>query len=90
MTVSNVLGPLMVTFDRFLIGSIISIAAVAYYSIPYEVVTKLWLISSALIGVLFPAFSATNSVDRAPSGLSCMKAESNIFLFSCSLSLWFL
>ena len=64
MTVSNVLGPLMVTFDRFLIGSIISIAAVAYYSIPYEVVTKLWLISSALVGVLFPVFSATSVTDR--------------------------
>jgi O-antigen/teichoic acid export membrane protein len=65
MTVSNVLGPLMVTFDRFLIGSIISIAAVAYYSIPYEVVTKLWLISTALVGVLFPVFSATSVADRA-------------------------
>jgi O-antigen/teichoic acid export membrane protein len=64
MTVSNVLGPLMVTFDRFLIGSVISIAAVAYYSIPYEVVTKLWLISTALVGVLFPAFSATSHIDR--------------------------
>jgi O-antigen/teichoic acid export membrane protein len=64
MTVSNVLGPLMVTFDRFLIGSIISIAAVAYYSIPYEVVTKLWLISTAIVGVLFPVFSATNFADR--------------------------
>lgn len=65
MTVSNVLGPLMVTFDRFLIGSVISIAAVAYYSIPYEVVTKLWLISTALVGVLFPVFSAASFVDRA-------------------------
>ena len=64
MTVSNVLGPLMVTFDRFLIGSIISIAAVAYYSIPYEVVTKLWLVSTALVGVLFPVFSATSFADR--------------------------
>ena len=65
MTVSNVLGPLMVTFDRFLIGSVISIAAVAYYSIPYEVVTKSWLISTALMGVLFPAFSATSHLDRS-------------------------
>src|SRR4029077_11536366 len=65
MTVSNLLGPLMVTFDRFLIGSVISIAAVAYYSIPFEVVTKLWLISSALVGVLFPAFSTTSHMDRA-------------------------
>jgi O-antigen/teichoic acid export membrane protein len=80
MTVSNVLGPLMVTFDRFLIGSIISIAAVAYYSIPYEVVTKLWLISSALIGVLFPAFSATSHIDRSRL----------IFLFKCGVKYIFI
>jgi O-antigen/teichoic acid export membrane protein len=80
MTVSNVLGPLMVTFDRFLIGSVISIAAVAYYSIPYEVVTKLWLISSALIGVLFPAFSATSHIDRTRL----------VFLFKCGVKYIFI
>lgn len=87
MTVSNVLGPLMVTFDRFLIGSLISIAAVAYYSIPYEVVTKLWLISSALIGVLFPAFSATNSVDRARLAFLYESGVKYIFIFLLPLTL---
>jgi hypothetical protein len=28
MTVSNVVGPLMVTLDRFLIGSLLSVSAV--------------------------------------------------------------
>lgn len=59
MTVSNIIGPLMVTFDRFLIGALLSIAAVTYYTTPYEVVTKLWMISGAFIGVLFPAFSTS-------------------------------
>ena len=80
MTVSNVLSPLMVTFDRFLIGSVISIAAVAYYSIPYEVVTKLWLISTALVGVLFPAFSATSHLDRARL----------VFLYECGVKYIFI
>ena len=87
MTVSNVLGPVMVTFDRFLIGSIISIAAVAYYSIPYEVVTKLWLISSALIGVLFPVFSATNSVNRARLAFLYESGVKYIFVFLLPLTL---
>lgn len=65
MTVSNLIGPLMVSFDRFLIGSLISVAAVAYYSVPYEMVTRLWLIPAALVGVLFPAFSTTFVSDRA-------------------------
>jgi O-antigen/teichoic acid export membrane protein len=57
MTVSNVVGPLMVYLDRFLIGALISVAALAYYAVPFEAITKLWLIAGALTGVLFPAFA---------------------------------
>lgn len=59
ITVSNVVGPLMIYLDRFLIGTLISVTAVAYYATPYEVVTKVLLIPGALAGVLFPAFAAT-------------------------------
>jgi O-antigen/teichoic acid export membrane protein len=59
MTVSNVIGPLMVTLDRFLIAGMISVTAVAYYATPFEVITKLLLISIAVVGVMFPAFSAS-------------------------------
>ncbi len=59
MTVSNVVGPMMVYIDRFVIGSVLSMAAVAYYVTPYEVITKFLVIPGALVGVLFPAFSAS-------------------------------
>lgn len=65
MSVSNVVGPLMVYLDRFLIGAMISMAAVAYYVTPYEVVTKLWLLPAAVSTVLFPAFAAHLAADRA-------------------------
>lgn len=64
MTVSNVVGPLMVYLDRFVIGSFLGMAAVAYYVTPYEIVTKLWVIPSALVGVLFPVFSASMNSER--------------------------
>jgi len=64
MTVSNIVGPVMVSLDRFLIASIVSIAAVTYYATPYEVVTKFWLIPIAATGVLFPAFASTLSEAR--------------------------
>jgi len=64
MTVTNVVGPLMVYLDRFVIGSFLGMAAVAYYVTPYEVITKLWVIPGALVGVLFPAFSASIAGDR--------------------------
>jgi len=59
MTVSNIIAPLMVYMDRFLLGVFISVAAVTYYATPFELVTKLWLLPGALVGVLFPSLSAT-------------------------------
>jgi O-antigen/teichoic acid export membrane protein len=59
MTVTNVVGPLMVTLDRFIIGSLLSVSEVAFYATPYEVITKLWLIPGSLLGVMFPAFSTS-------------------------------
>jgi O-antigen/teichoic acid export membrane protein len=43
----------------------ISVAAVTYYSVPYNVVTKLWIVPSAMVGVLFPAFASALTLDRA-------------------------
>ena len=69
MTVTNIIGPLMVTLDRFVIGSVLSVSAVAYYATPYEVVSKFWLISGALLGVMFPAFSTSFVQDRDRAAL---------------------
>ena len=34
----------MVYLDRFVIGAVISVTAVAYYATPYEIVTKIGII----------------------------------------------
>jgi len=62
LSVSNIVGPLLVYLDRFVIGAMLAVSAVAYYTAPYEVITRLWLVPAALTGVLFPAFAAS---DRA-------------------------
>jgi len=69
ISVSNVVGPLMVSVDRFVIGALLSVSAVAYYTAPYEMVTKLWMIPAAFAGALFPAFAAvwSHDVQRAAS-----------------------
>lgn len=64
MTVSNIVGPVMVYMDRFVIGAMLSMSAVAYYATPYEVVTRLWIIPVALVAVLFPAFASLHGHDR--------------------------
>jgi O-antigen/teichoic acid export membrane protein len=80
MTASNIVGPLMLYMDRFVIGGLISAAAVAYYATPYEVVTKLLIISGAISAVMFPAFGASfardlsRTVDLYRRGMKCTVA----------------
>ncbi len=58
LTISNIIWPMMNYLDRFIIGAVLTMGAVAYYVTPYELVTKLLIISGSLLSVIFPAFSA--------------------------------
>ena len=59
MNVSNLMAPIMVYFDRFLIGALISVTALAYYTAPFDMVTRLSILPGAVSAVLFPAFALT-------------------------------
>lgn len=63
ITVSNVVGPLMVYLDRFLIGAVLGATAVAYYATPFEVVSRLWVVPGAIAAVYFPAFATSFRAD---------------------------
>jgi O-antigen/teichoic acid export membrane protein len=80
MTVTNILSPIMVSLDRLLIGTLISMTAVAYYATSYEAVTKLWIIPSAIVGVLFPAFATALVTDRKRAALLYETGARYIFL----------
>jgi O-antigen/teichoic acid export membrane protein len=64
MMVSNVVSPMMVYLDRFIISALISVAAVAYYGTAFELSSKLLFIPGAVLGVFFPAFAATYTQNR--------------------------
>jgi len=87
MTVTNIISPLMVYMDRFLIGAFLSITAVAYYATPYEVVTKLWLIPGALVSVLFPAFSTSFVQDYNRAGILFRQGVKYLFMALFPLTL---
>lgn len=72
--VCNVLIPVLVYVDRFVVGALLSIAAVAYYSVPYEVASRLQIIPASLAGTLFPAFSSVSGQD--PQRLKDLYAHS--------------
>ena len=80
LTISNIIGPLMMYSDSLLIGSLTSMASVAYYATPYNIVTKFWLIPIALTSVLFPAFSATSTSNRVHTVGLVSRGTSTIFL----------
>lgn len=54
----NLIVSVLLYFDRLIIGSKLSMEAVAYYSIPAELAGKAMLLPAAVMMVLFPAFSA--------------------------------
>ena len=57
LTISNLISPLMLYFDRFVIAAVLGSAAIAYYTVPYDVLNRLLFIPQAIQGVLFPNFA---------------------------------
>jgi O-antigen/teichoic acid export membrane protein len=82
MTASNIMNPLLMYLDRFIIGVFISISAVAYYATPSEVITKIVLIPAALMSVLFPAISASYDMDRRKSASLLESGIKHVFIIT--------
>src|ERR1022692_1103885 len=57
----NLLVPLLVSFDRFAVGALLSVSVVAYYTVPYDMVFRLLIIPSVIATTLFPAFSTLHA-----------------------------
>jgi len=57
LAVSSLVMPIILFADRILVATMFTPASVTYYVTPYEVVTKLWMLSASLLGALFPVLS---------------------------------
>jgi O-antigen/teichoic acid export membrane protein len=57
-----VIGPILVSADRFIIGALVSMAAVGYYAAPSEMVGRLTIFPGSLVVTLFPAFSSLDAL----------------------------
>lgn len=56
-TVGAVAGPLLVQADRFFVGSRASVADVPTYTVPFEIVTQMFLVVTAVSTVAFPTIA---------------------------------
>lgn len=54
----SVLAPLLVTVDRMVIGSLLGARAVAHYTVPYDLVSKVMVLSNSFSSALFPRLAA--------------------------------
>ena len=59
VTLSASLTPILAYFERFLIGLLLSVAAVGFYTPPYMIASRLAILPAGLTATLFPAFSAS-------------------------------
>jgi O-antigen/teichoic acid export membrane protein len=61
---SSILYAVTSSMDRLVIGSLITMAAVTFYSAPYEAINRIGVVPGSLSMVLFPAFSYLDAGGR--------------------------
>lgn len=62
--VSNAAGPVMGYLERFLIASVISVGALTYYAVPFEMLSRALIIPGSIAPALFPYFSSCGRGNR--------------------------
>jgi O-antigen/teichoic acid export membrane protein len=84
ITFDNLIGPLMISVDRFIIGTLLSVGMTTYYVTPQEMMTKLLILPMALQQAIFPAFS---SVSREVGAVLYRRSVDSILLLMLPLTL---
>lgn len=73
VTVSSMVGPLMVTFDRFVIGALLNAQAVTHYTVPFQLAQRSTVLAGALSGALFPRLATAGRAEEARLGLAAIR-----------------
>jgi O-antigen/teichoic acid export membrane protein len=81
VTISQVISPLFLYLDRVFIGAFLTLAAVAYYSVPQEALTRVLVVPMSLTTTLFPAMSEQSVLSLEESRVGVMYYRSTKYLF---------
>ena len=65
MTISNLVWPMLLYVDRFLVASVLSPAAAGWYATPSDLLGRMSLVSNAVTTTAFPAMAASFRTDPA-------------------------
>jgi len=97
VTVSAIVGPMMVLLDRFIIGVVSGAAAVTVYTVPFQLAERTTIFARALSGALLPRLSALDDYNKSSMAQESQRAllaimtplsAGAIILLEPFLSLW--
>jgi O-antigen/teichoic acid export membrane protein len=79
---SGILWAVTTSLDRLIIGSLLTVEAVTFYSAPYEAINRIGVVPGSLSMVLFPAFSFLDGGGRAERTESLFARSTKFLLLS--------
>ena len=74
ITITNVMTPLLTTMDRLLIGSLLNAAAVTFYTVPFNLVSRISALPGALHNSLFPKLTRGSREDSSQLASNALTA----------------
>lgn len=84
MSLSSLLSAFMGYVDRFILAYVASPAAVSYYAIPHEIITKLWIVPTSVVSAAFPTM-VRSQFDR--KDITAVLFKSFLIVITCVLPL---
>lgn len=85
ITLSNIISPLMVYADKFILSSIIGAERVAFYNAPSDLIQKIAILPGALARTLFPMFSHNQRDSKRKEYIAYIGLSISLFLLLCPL-----
>ena len=80
LSVSNLIGPLMVYADRFYLASVFPPATVAYYTVPFDTAFRATSLPQTAMNALFPALAETQARPEASTRLLALAIRAVLVL----------
>jgi O-antigen/teichoic acid export membrane protein len=87
ITATNMISPLLVSIDQFLIAGIKGAAALPYYSIPFSLASKMLILPNAAARALFPNISRQHAIEAKVSLIGYCETIGFLMSLICGPSL---
>ncbi len=90
VTISGVVGPVLANLEKLILANQNSLRAVTYYTVPYNLASKVGIVSGSFSSALFPAFSSLHGAgDSDRVGRIVLRASQVIMLIIMPITLIF-